>query len=1091
MAACLHVCIPTFRIGKTLLFFHRDLVFSPWPSPTCMMETQFIFETSFGSFGNPSDTPLPDESSRPRLFSSAVASASAAADFYPCLTPVPSSSHTGHSIHSSSYLEPYVPLLPPVSVTSAHRRDDLFSDSSERSSDYNSFFHTLRPVLRDAAPPTTYDNMWDSNPFQCAAQPLPSLDDILTQPPPCGHHLFHQTKSSETRFPVLPIPGSFQVKTAQLPTFGQFTTSDDFTMDMSGETPRRKRKDRSAGLPMDTPSPSGQTPKRPRPSLDVRAKLHKIFDLLDEVDWTVGDFLHHMFVHADTDKKPIHRSPRHAIICQRFLSGRTTHSVARILEAWMTSPDSHGYEDQVLFDTETLHQDIRPVRHALTAFAAQTSGDFLERESAEAVKPSAGLHTSIVVASTDPSENNTITTQWADLGSAVPTASRVLKMNQRVAFYFMSRIAEPKPRSRKGILRVRKSRPRDNVVAHCLSILDFCKNGNARLEPLARGILYLSSGVPVDIIHNNSRLASMPAVNTIKAALRAFSDQKAIIIRNSGRDVSVVKGANGRVITKAKKIIFDNFQHFKKQRDLRIGRENAMIIGIAATFFSFTVDAAALDVLDKRHRITHSRRASLTVQDLLAMIDQPHIKNIGILQFLESLSNYIPEAAVYKREIYIRYRTRVSKLQVPPGKADISTLATSGKNEASIAELKDGFLDFLEQLGQKDGDYDFRLFELLRPVLQLWHTFWTDLCEAAAKKLFETYVSSGARFQAKLDARDDATSWTAQAPLGAPWQTSPPSLPLPTKPKRKTRTTSVSIPKKSKKKVSTMEQPPAQFWGDNIYFDTGTFMHDAMISREAAAAAAQADVGRVWEALKVMVFTFAGSNHKKYMGYLLEMICDLELESNPFLKDATLMSMVLNPDGRDGNCKPCDIFQELLNRCIDPVVQRKDTDYGSYHVRNIWSRNIKDIYDLKNDFRAAVGLAERSGRHKKPHERPEVKILLREYRVAELHKRRPGRTFSDGRDVNNFQAGIKLLEGGALQNFAGSDQVPPEEESEHESDWSDESNNDDHPPMSLGDMHYEDGNLVITVSGEEEDDMIAVLQGEGEGDADSEYDDEG
>lgn len=246
------------------------------------------------------------------------------------------------------------------------------------------------------------------------------------------------------------------------------------------------------------------------------------------------------------------------------------------------------------------------------------------------------------------------------------------------------------------------------------------------------------------------------------------------------------------------------------------------------------------------------------------------------------------------------------------------------------------------------------------------------------------------------------------------------------------------------------------------------------------------------------------------MGYMLEMVVDLELESNPYLKDANLMSMVLNPDGKEGNCKPCDIFQEFLNRCIDPVVQRKDTDYGSYHVRTVWSRNIKDIYDLKADFRAGLGLAKRSGRHKEPHERPEVKILLREYRKVELHKRRPGRTFSDGRDVDNFEAGIKLLESGALKRWAkrtSNSRIRQAErtttsdtthdindmnaDSEHESDWTDDSDDEDHPPMSLGDMHYEGGKLVINVDGEE-DDMTAVLleQGEEEGSTDDDDSDD-
>jgi hypothetical protein len=70
------------------------------------------------------------------------------------------------------------------------------------------------------------------------------------------------------------------------------------------------------------------------------------------------------------------------------------------------------------------------------------------------------------------------------------------------------------------------------------------------------------------------------------------------------------------------------------------------------------------------------------------------------------------------------------------------------------------------------------------------------------------------------------------------------------KPKRKPRKISPKIPKKPAK-PKPPPPPPPTFYGDQVLFDNGTFMHDAMISREAAAAAAQGDVGRVWEALKV------------------------------------------------------------------------------------------------------------------------------------------------------------------------------------------------------------------------------------------------
>ncbi|KAJ7779878.1 hypothetical protein B0H16DRAFT_1830349, partial [Mycena metata] len=866
-----------------------------------------------------------------------------------------------------------------------------------------------------------------------------------------------------------------------------------------------------------------------------------LFDLMRDLDWTLGDFLHHTFTHQDADKNHIPRSQRHGNIVQRFLSGSTNHNVAEIVHSWLTSPDGRGVRDADMFDVETPYLELKPVRLALTAFAAQTCATYLGAEAREMVKKSSGLHAHSI---------------------------------QRLAFHFMKIIAEPVPRSRKGVIVVRKSRPRDNIVAHCLSTLAFCKNDEARLLPLARGILYLSSLVPADIISYNSRVAGTPSINTITRTLKGFSDQKAIVIRRRGRDVSTFKGPNGRLYTKAKAIIFDNVQHYFRQHDLRIGRENEMIIGIACTFFEFDVDLAALDVLDKRFRIANSRRAQLTVEELLSMIDQAHMKRVGTLQFIEALSNHIPEAAGYKTMIHIRYRTTLCKLQVPVVKYPISPLATSGKNETYLAELKEAFIDFLGQLGMTEDDFDFRLlfgggdgmsynnmlllqrflqnhvdnplqsFELLRPVLQIWHTLWTDLCrihethwgaplndnpatlghsakkigraapanlkkvdyypsaqllnlvhdmrmldcwavhfgtedifeyfaalgridklppfeelEEAAKKLFETYVASGARFQVGLDARDAATEWTARAPIGTVWDPLPPSSNSAQTKRKSKKVPSPKIPKRTVKKAPL----PPPFFGDQVLFDTGTFMHDAMVFREAAAATAQGDVGRVWEALKIMVITFAGSTHSKYMNYLLEMIADIELESNPFLKDAQLMSMVLNPDGEPGDFKACDIYQELLNRCIDPIVQRKDADYGSNHVRNVWSRNIKDIYELKTEFRSGLDLKKRSGKHKKPHERPEIKTLLPLYRDLELHKRRPGRTYDDGRNWQTRTSNARLTH---LQGNG----TAPREESEHESDWSDESDEENMPPMTMGDIFYRDGELVVHVQEEGDND---------------------
>ncbi|KAJ7232706.1 hypothetical protein C8J57DRAFT_1026619, partial [Mycena rebaudengoi] len=267
------------------------------------------------------------------------------------------------------------------------------------------------------------------------------------------------------------------------------------------------------------------------------------------------------------------------------------------------------------------------------------------------------------------------------------------------------------------------------------------------------------------------------------------------------------------------------------------------------------------------------------------------------------------------------------------------------------------------------------IFEYFSTLRRLDNLPSFEELEVVAKKLFEAYVASGARYHVGMDARDEATAWTSRAPLGDPWAPLATGNSEPPKPKQKMKVTSEKIPPKKTSKPKPPPSPAPAFFGDQVLFDNGSFMYDTMISRKVAAAVAQGAVGCVWEGLKIMVFTLAGSAYSKYTNYLLEMILRFKYESNSFLKDASLLSVVLNPNRTTGKFTVGDIFQELLSCCINPIVQSRDTDYGSNHVRNIWSRNIKNIYDLKTDFRMGVGLADHTGKHKKPHERREVKTL--------------------------------------------------------------------------------------------------------------------
>lgn len=115
--------------------------------------------------------------------------------------------------------------------------------------------------------------------------------------------------------------------------------------------------------------------------------------------------------------------------------------------------------------------------------------------------------------------------------------------------------------------------------------------------------------------------------------------------------------------------------------------------------------------------------------------------------------------------------------------------------------------------------------------------------EQIARKLFDTYTSAAAQYEAADDARNGSSPWAADVPLGTTWN--PPLV----------DDTSVSTAQASKKKAKRAPDPikddTVQFHGDQSLSRSIGFMRAAAISREVAAATTQGEIGRVWEGLKV------------------------------------------------------------------------------------------------------------------------------------------------------------------------------------------------------------------------------------------------
>ncbi|KAJ7083421.1 hypothetical protein C8R44DRAFT_722063 [Mycena epipterygia] len=797
------------------------------------------------------------------------------------------------------------------------------------------------------------------------------------------------------------------------------------------------------------------------------------------------------------------RSRTHAQMVTTFLGGTANYMPSDILTCWMTSPDgvlnAYSPDWADMYSSETPYTQIEPVRAALTSFALQTVGDFLAHRAEKAVQASSGLNVSVT------SQNPAKKLGWGRLGeNTISIVGEVLNIHLKPAFYILERIATRKPRTRDGVIAPpRIHRPARGVIIHALADLLFCRSSHANLLPLARGILYFGCSVPADIMAYNCRIGTIPAYSTVYRHMEGLSSDEAVVTFKHGSDPA-----------KAGVFLFDNVQNLARVRDLRIGRENHMNVGMSGLWVEAwsIINVHVFDLGNKQQRISCNERANLTVDQLFGFLDQDDANTTGYIAWLEVLVCCVKPLKPQTAEVQAKYRG-TAKLVIPVEKSLVHVLAPTGQKQTIPAELKNGLVDLLGQVGQTSTKYlrrklpiggdglsyamvlqlqnylqfhknPFQSFEILEPQLQVWHTKWTDLIRIfqthwgrtsgkstnpaslghsagkigraapsnmkkvefypgsqllylvldarmldcwslilgaedifehfdrlakqkqlpdfedlveMAKKLHRTYSTERAHDHAIHDI-GTTSEWAKTIPKGSPW---------------------VPIKKGSsakKKKNETPTIPPSQCKGDFVLGQAQDFIRDGMNSRKMATAVAEGNVGRVYESIKYMLFTFAGSTHTNYVGYLLETIINLELESSPGLKEALLMLLLVNLRGLLGHFEEGDYVVEFFNRLLEDIVQHKNAQFDDSFIRNVVSHNLRHIAELKLAWRTGTGMAEKSHKHSDPHTKPEMLILLKLYRTEELHSRRLGRQIDD-RNTDDFSKGVKKLREAGLKKF--------------------------------------------------------------------------
>ncbi|KAJ6629792.1 hypothetical protein B0H10DRAFT_2160400 [Mycena sp. CBHHK59/15] len=452
-------------------------------------------------------------------------------------------------------------------------------------------------------------------------------------------------------------------------------------------------------------------PSARKPSRTDGQKIELILDTIQTENWTLSHFLYQLFRVKDSQGNEINRSSTHSQTVSIFLAGCSNETVADIIAEWMVHPDgripANSINSDLLYSTTVPYTRIRPVRAALTSFATQIVGKKVAVEAESAVKLNGGLHISIG------KKHPETKLRREDFGEGtISRVQGVIEEKQPVTLYLFNCIAMRKARN---------------------------------LLPLMPGILYLGSSAPVELINYNCRIGTMPAPDTVRRALITLSEDE-------GRATQAHRGD----LETAGFLFVNNTQNYARARDLRIGRESIMNIGIPH------IDVEVFNLADKRALIALNRRKDITVDDLLGFVDQLDADATGALHFLEVLARCIPSLKPLCVEIGLRFSATATTM-VPPGESIVHPLACSGKKETIPTELKDAMLDFLQQIGQTPEHYlkrklsiggdgltyamllqlqnflqynndAFKSFEIMEPQLQVWHTKWTDVI-----RVFQTH----------------------------------------------------------------------------------------------------------------------------------------------------------------------------------------------------------------------------------------------------------------------------------------------------------------------------------------------------------------
>ncbi|KAF8603103.1 hypothetical protein BDV93DRAFT_508619 [Ceratobasidium sp. AG-I] len=215
-----------------------------------------------------------------------------------------------------------------------------------------------------------------------------------------------------------------------------------------------------------------------------------------------------------------------------------------------------------------------------------------------------------------------------------------------------------------------------------------------------------------------------------------------------------------------------------------------------------------------------------------------------------------------------------------------------------------------------------------------------------------------------------------------------------------------------KTELQSIESAPA----DQLLGNTVLLMQDSFWYLEFASAIPEGDVGRVFEIIKILRFSFWGSNAANYGKELLEVACRFMFEYPKDLQEAILNNYLLNPSGLDGHWQEGDFFQEHSNKAIKTVFNSKNSEWDSRFLRDAVSVNITGLGRLRDTMMKFLGLGRTARGNSRPDFSADINVLASHYLREGAFDLRRGR-FQEHNTADMFSAGFDRLESSILDAF--------------------------------------------------------------------------